>query len=122
MAILSDKDIKEHLKSGKIVINPLTNPKVQIQPSSVDLRIGREFKGFRIIRKPCIDPMDQSDLESYMESFYIDEGEPFIIHPGEFALATTYETSGSCGGAFFNGKIGSDNACYCWLYRPRIPW
>jgi dCTP deaminase len=87
MAILSDKDIKEHLKSGKIVINPLTNPKVQIQPSSVDLRIGREFKGFRIIRKPCIDPMDQSDLESY-----IDEGEPFIIHPGEFALATTYET------------------------------
>ena len=92
MAILSDKDIKEHLKSGKLVINPLTNPKVQIQPSSVDLRIGREFKGFRIIRKPCIDPMDQSDLESYMESFYIDEGEPFIIHPGEFALATTYET------------------------------
>ncbi len=92
MAILSDRDIKEHLKSGKIVINPLTNPEVQIQPSSVDLRIGREFKGFRIIRKPCIDPMDQSDLDSYMESFYIDEGEPFIIHPGEFALATTYET------------------------------
>ena len=92
MAILSDKDIKEHLKSGKIVINPLTNPEVQIQPSSVDLRIGSEFKGFRIIRKPCIDPMDQSDLDSYMESFYIDEGEPFIIHPGEFALATTYET------------------------------
>ncbi len=92
MAILSDKDIKEHLKSGKIVINPILNPEVQIQPSSVDLRIGREFKGFRIIRKPCIDPMDQSDLESYMESFYIDEGEPFIIHPGEFALATTYET------------------------------
>lgn len=92
MAILSDRDIKEHLKSGKIVINPLTNPEVQIQPSSVDLRIGREFKGFRIIRKPCIDPMDQSNLDSYMESFYIDEGEPFIIHPGEFALATTYET------------------------------
>ncbi len=92
MTILSDRDIKEHLKSGKIIINPLTNPEVQIQPSSVDLRIGREFKGFRIIRKPCIDPMDQNDLDSYMESFYIDEGEPFIIHPGEFALATTYET------------------------------
>lgn len=92
MAILSDKDIKEHLKSGKIVIDPLENPDIQIQPSSVDLRIGREFKGFRIVRKPCIDPMDQTDLESYMESFYIDEGEPFIIHPGEFALATTYET------------------------------
>ena len=50
------------------------------------------FKSFKIIRKPYIDPMDKSDIEGYMESFYIKEGESFIIHPGEFALATTYET------------------------------
>ena len=109
MAILSDKDIKEHLKSGKIVINPLTNPKVQIQPSSVDLRIGREFKGFRIIRKPCIDPMDQSDLESYMESFYIDEGEPFIIHPGGRSsmgrLGVTMHVTAGYIDPGFHGKI-----------------
>ncbi|MGZ7096481.1 MAG: dCTP deaminase [Methanobacterium sp.] len=92
MAILSDKNIKEYLESGKIVIDPLPDPDIQIQPSSVDLRIGNEFKGFRIIRKPCIDPMDESDIDSYMQSFFIDKGEPFIIHPGEFALATTYET------------------------------
>jgi dCTP deaminase len=92
MTILSDKDIKEHLKKGLIVIDPLENPLMQIQPSSVDLRIGNEFKGFKIIRKPCIDPMDKSDIDSYMESYYISENEPFIIHPGEFALATTYET------------------------------
>ena len=92
MAILSDRDIKKHLETGEIVIEPLENPKKQIQPSSVDLRIGNEFKGFKIIRKPCIDPMDKTDIDSYMESFYIAEGEPFIIHPGEFALATTYET------------------------------
>ncbi|MBP2046639.1 dCTP deaminase [Methanobacterium aggregans] len=92
MAILSDRDIKKCLETGKILIEPLENPERQIQPSSVDLRIGNEFKGFRIIRKPCIDPMDKTDIDSYMESFYIDDGEPFIIHPGEFALATTYET------------------------------
>ncbi len=92
MAILSDSDIKKYLDEGKISIYPLEDRDVQIQPSSVDLRIGREFKGFRIVRKPVIDPMDKSDLESYMESFYIEEGEAFIIHPGEFALATTYET------------------------------
>lgn len=92
MAILSDADIKEYLENGKITIHPLEDPDVQIQPSSVDLRIGNEFKGFKIVRKPVIDPMDPGDLESYMESFYIEEGEPFIIHPGEFALATTYET------------------------------
>lgn len=92
MAILSDKDIIKHLETGEIVIEPLENPEIQIQPSSVDLRIGNEFKGFKIIRKPCIDPMDKIDIDSYMESFYITKGNPFIIHPGEFTLATTYET------------------------------
>ncbi|BDZ69252.1 dCTP deaminase [Methanobacterium ferruginis] len=92
MAILSDQDIKKYLEEGKIIIDPLEDPDRQIQPSSVDLRIGNEFKGFRIIRKPCIDPLDKSDLESYMESFHLEQGEPFIIHPGEFALATTYES------------------------------
>ncbi|BDZ71913.1 dCTP deaminase [Methanobacterium petrolearium] len=91
MAILSDQDIKKYLEEGKIAIEPLEDPGRQIQPSSVDLRIGNEFKGFRIVRKPCIDPLDKSDLESYMESFHLDESEAFIIHPGEFALATTYE-------------------------------
>jgi dCTP deaminase len=91
MAILSDSDIKKHIEEGLILIDPLEDPERQIQPSSVDLRIGSEFKGFRIIRKPCIDPKDKSDIESYMESFHITEKEPFIIHPGEFALATTFE-------------------------------
>lgn len=91
MAILSDSDIKKHIEEGLIIIDPLEDPERQIQPSSVDLRIGSEFKGFRIIRKPCIDPKDKSDIESYMESFHITEKEPFIIHPGEFALATTFE-------------------------------
>ncbi|AXV40873.1 dCTP deaminase [Methanobacterium sp. BAmetb5] len=91
MAILSDQDIIKYLDEGKITIDPLEDPSRQIQPSSVDLRIGNEFKGFRIIRKPCIDPLDKSDLESYMESFHLEQGEAFIIHPGEFALATTYE-------------------------------
>ena len=71
MAILSDRDIIKYLDEGKITIDPLEDPSRQIQPSSVDLRIGNEFKGFRIIRKPCIDPLDKSDLDSYMESFHI---------------------------------------------------
>lgn len=91
MAILSDKDIKKYLDDGLIVIDPLDDPDHQIQPSSVDLKIGSEFKSFQIISKPCIDPKDQSDIDSYMQSFHIDEDEAFIIHPGEFALATTLE-------------------------------
>jgi dCTP deaminase len=92
MAILSDKDIKNYLISKKIVIEPLIDVEKQIQPSSVDLRIGNEFKTFKIIRKPFIDPKDSTDISSYMGSVYIPDEESFIIHPNEFALATTYET------------------------------
>ena len=90
MTILSDKDIKKFIADKKIVIDPLEDEK-QIQPSSVDLRIGDEFKVFKVIRKPYIDPLDEEDLSSYMESSIVPDGEAFIIHPNEFALATTHE-------------------------------
>lgn len=90
MAILSDKTIKEYLEEGKIVIDPLKDEQ-QIQPSSVDMRLGDEFKVFKVIRKPYIDPKDGEDIAEYMESSTVPEGEAFIIHPNEFALATTQE-------------------------------
>ncbi len=90
MTILSDKTIKEYLKEGKITIEPLEDEK-QIQPSSVDMRLGNEFKVFKVIRKPYIDPKDPEDIASYMESTVVEPGEAFIIHPNEFALATTDE-------------------------------
>lgn len=90
MAILSDKSIKEYLEESKIVIDPLKDEQ-QIQPSSVDMRLGDEFKVFKVIRKPYIDPKDEEDIAEYMESSTVPEGEAFIIHPNEFALATTQE-------------------------------
>lgn len=90
MAILSDKTIKEYLEEGKIVIDPLKDEQ-QIQPSSVDMRLGDEFKVFKVIRKPYIDPKDEENIAEYMESSTVPEGEAFIIHPNEFALATTQE-------------------------------
>ena len=92
MTILSDVYIKKYLEEGKILIDPLIDPERQIQPSSVDLRIGNEFKGFKIIKKPFIDPKDPENIDSYMESVHVKDEEAFIIHPNEFTLATTYET------------------------------
>ncbi|MCQ2738034.1 MAG: dCTP deaminase [archaeon] len=90
MAILSDIDLKKYIDDKRIVIDPLEDEE-QIQPSSIDMRLGDEFKVFKVIRKPYIDPKDHEDLESYMESTIVPEGEAFIIHPNEFALATTHE-------------------------------
>ncbi len=60
-----------------------------IQPSSIDIRLDRYFRVFENHRYPHIDPaIDQPDLTRLIEP---DGDEPFILHPGEFALASTYE-------------------------------
>ena len=89
MTILSDKTIKKYLTENKIIIEPLKDDN-QIQPSSVDLRLGDEFRVFKVNKKAFINPKND-DMEEYMETIYSNDDEPFIIHPNEFALATTNE-------------------------------
>jgi dCTP deaminase len=60
-----------------------------VQPSSVDLRVDKTFRVFANTRYPYIDvkrPMD--DLTEVVE---VNEGEAFILHPGEFVLGSTLE-------------------------------
>jgi dCTP deaminase len=88
--ILSDRDIKEALSQGRIVIEPLDSPEVQIQPASVDLRLGTRFILFRHAAKPYIDPATD-DAADYTEAVEIAEDAAFYLHPGEFVLGTTKE-------------------------------
>jgi dCTP deaminase len=84
--VLSDRTIKEQLREGRIRIEPYDEE--LLQPSSVDVRVDRFFRVFRNSRYPYIDvkqPMD--DLTELVEM----EGEPFILHPGEFVLGSTLE-------------------------------
>jgi len=87
--ILSDRDIKQCLKEGKIKIENLEDPEKQIQPSGVDLRLGNSFKVFRNMSIAFIDT--KAPVEGYTETIEIEDDKPFIIHPGEFVLATTKE-------------------------------
>lgn len=85
--ILSDRTIKEEIQSGRIVIDPFV-PEL-VQPSSVDLKLGSDFRVFRNSRYAFIDPSTtQPDLT---EQIIATSEEPFILHPGEFALGTTLE-------------------------------
>jgi dCTP deaminase len=60
-----------------------------VQPSSVDVRLDRFFRVFENHRYPHIDPSeDQPDLTRMVEPH---GDEPFILHPGEFVLGSTYE-------------------------------
>ena len=59
--MLSDVDIKKALEEKLIEINPLD--KDYIQPSSIDLRVGSEFRVFENHKYSHIDPKaDQDDL------------------------------------------------------------
>ena len=85
--MLSDKDIKISLENKEIEISPLDEE--YIQPSSVDLRVGNEFRVFENHKYSHIDPKaEQEDLTTLVTAT-IDE--PFVLHPGEFVLGTTYE-------------------------------
>jgi dCTP deaminase len=85
--ILSDRTIRDELAAGRIVIDPLDES--CIQPASVDLRLDRLFRVFLNHTMPVIDvKSDLSDLTRLVE---IDDGDAFILHPGEFVLGSTAE-------------------------------
>lgn len=85
--VLSDRTIRRELEAGHIVIDPLADDAVQ--PASVDLRLGHQFRVFRNSQVPFIDvKREYPDLTELVE---INGDEPFVLHPGEFALAVTYE-------------------------------
>src|SRR5690625_3424646 len=60
-----------------------------VQPASVDVRLDRFFRLFDNHNYPFIDPsQDQSGLTRMVD---VDPDQPFILHPGEFVLGSTYE-------------------------------
>lgn len=89
--ILSDRDLRARLEAGDIVIDPLEDPELQIQPASVDLRLSSTFVVYRLPHVPCIDARDPSSVEDYTEVVEIEPGEGFVLQPGEFALGSTAE-------------------------------
>jgi dCTP deaminase len=89
--ILSDRELKARILAGDIVIEPLDDPELQIQPASVDLRLGNSFMVYKLPHVACIDSRDPKSVSGYTENFVIPDGEGFILQPGEFALGSTLE-------------------------------
>ncbi|MCC2334053.1 dCTP deaminase [Cellulomonas wangsupingiae] len=85
--LLSDRDIRAELESGRVALDPYEPG--MVQPSSIDVRLDRYFRLFDNHKYPFIDPAaEQPDLTRLVE---VDRGEPFVLHPGEFVLGSTYE-------------------------------
>jgi dCTP deaminase len=88
--ILSDRDIRDAIESGRVVIDPY-DPRC-IQPSSVDLHVDSQFRVFANSRYPYIDV--RKDMPDLTELVEVKDDEPFILHPGEFVLGSTLERVG----------------------------
>jgi dCTP deaminase len=89
--ILSDRDILARLAQADLEIGPLSDAALQIQPASVDLRLGREFLVYHAARVDCLDPREPSGIAAAMDRVLIEGDRAFVLHPGEFALGTTEE-------------------------------
>jgi dCTP deaminase len=86
--LLSDEDLAYQMVLGRLVVDPY-DP-AMLQPSSIDVRLDRYFRVFLNHRYDCIDPaVEQERLTELIET---SGEEPFILHPGEFVLASTLET------------------------------
>ena len=85
--LLSDRDIKAEIAAGRVKVEPFDGQ--MIQPSSVDVRLDRFFRVFENHKYSVLDPsIEQSELTREVA---VENGEEFILHPGEFVLASTYE-------------------------------
>ncbi len=89
--ILSDRELRARLESGEIVIETLDDPELQIQPASIDLRLGDSFVAYRLPHVSCIDARDPESVEGYTHTVTIAPGEAYTLHPGEFVLGSTKE-------------------------------
>jgi dCTP deaminase len=85
--LLSDRDILAEIDAGRVALEPF-HPEM-VQPSSIDVRLDRFFRVFENHRYPHIDPAE--DQPELTREVHPDGDEPFILHPGEFVLGSTYE-------------------------------
>lgn len=90
--ILSDVDIRKELESGRIRITPEPDLATQLGSVSVDFRLGGTFMVFEHSRYSYIDPRSPQSIGDAMRTIEVTDDEPFIMQPGDFALASTMET------------------------------
>ena len=80
--ILSDQTIRKLLQEGSLFISPLEDE--QIQPASVDIRLGDTFS----IVEDTSDGIITMDNEIHYKTITTDT---YLLLPGQFVLATTME-------------------------------
>ena len=89
--LLSDRDLKQAIKDGRLDITPYEEELVQ--PASIDVRLGRDIEWLIPYslegKDKAIDP-SKDQTWRFAKSIFM-KSKPFHIGPGEFMLAATME-------------------------------
>lgn len=89
--VLSDRDLKKALQTGRIKISPKIDLKTQMGSCSIDFRLGNIFRVFDYNKSPYIDPTKKDYSNEITKEVKVKKGGYFIMQPGEFVLAMTLE-------------------------------
>ena len=94
---LCDTDIIKYIEAGKIGVEPRPSNE-HISGVTLDIRLGNKFRVFNDHVAPYVDlsgPREDVNgaLQSIMsDEIFVEDGDAFFLHPGELALAVTYES------------------------------
>lgn len=89
--VLSDRDIKKALRSGRIKITPKPDLKTQLGSCSIDLRLGNTFRVFEHSRSTFINPAKKDYSNEITRMVKVKNGQQFVMQPGDFVIASTLE-------------------------------
>jgi dCTP deaminase len=96
-AMLGEKAILHRmLVKGDLVIHPIIDLARQIGPASLDIRLSTRFQTQRTTSLIEVNPLGsdeqiEHEMLKVIDEYTIDPTEAFVLHPGDFALACTFE-------------------------------
>jgi dCTP deaminase len=91
--LLSDLQILSRLVAEDeylLFVTPIVDPLSQVGPSSLDVRLGSIARIMRVVGKTHLDLNSGEDIRQHFEEYRI-SADGLVLHPGQFALATTLE-------------------------------
>lgn len=96
-ALLSERDILQRLLVERdLVVTPIIDLAAQLGPTSLDVRLGTRFQAQKRSALAYINPLQEraivaAEVADYVQEYTVLPTEPYVLHPGEFALAATLE-------------------------------
>jgi len=93
MSAVGDTELYALIKSKKLIVHPLLEPKIQIGGGRIDLRLDNVLYFIKRFEKEYYDPMQYvgKSPERYVEERVISYDGKFILHPNDYALAPLFE-------------------------------